>query len=71
MPSPPGSGLLVYGQKTLSIDPPETSQALFLTLQALDTAGGYLGGAQFTAFLNLAYCRTPTAGSIRWPGSGT
>jgi uncharacterized protein (TIGR02145 family) len=59
VPSPPGSGLLVYGHKTLTIDPPGTSQALFLTLQALDTAGGYLGGAQFTAFLDVAYLQDP------------
>jgi uncharacterized protein (TIGR02145 family) len=59
VPSPPGSGLLVYGQKSLTIDPPVTSQAIFLTLQALDTAGGYLGGAQYTAFLDLAYVQDP------------
>jgi uncharacterized protein (TIGR02145 family) len=55
----PNGPLLAYGTDTVKIDPPPTSQAFFMTLQALDGAGGYLNGAQYTAYLDLSYVQDP------------
>lgn len=54
-----GAGPLAYGNADITIDPPPTSEAFFLTLQALDRLGGFLGAAQYTSYLQLSYTEDP------------
>lgn len=57
--SRPGAGPLAYGSADITIGAPQTSEAFFLTLQALDQIGGFLGAAQYTSFLQLSYTQDP------------
>lgn len=54
-----GAGLLAYGSADITIGAPRTSEAFFLTLQALDQIGGFLGAAQYTSYLQLSYTQDP------------
>lgn len=46
---------VAYDKTTLRMQPPQTSEALFVTLQAFDGGGGYLNSQQFTAYLQVSY----------------
>lgn len=50
-----GPGLLSHDRADVTVDPPEVSQPLFMTLQAYGSTGGYLGSMQYTALLQLSY----------------
>jgi uncharacterized protein (TIGR02145 family) len=50
---------VAYDKTTLKMQPPQTSEALFVTLQAFDGGGGYLNSQQFTAYLQVSYVIDP------------
>jgi uncharacterized protein (TIGR02145 family) len=46
---------LDYDNTTVTLSAPQTSEALFVTLQAFDAGGGYLNSQQFTAYMQVSY----------------
>ncbi len=62
----PGPGPLTYGGATVTLPAPQLSEAFFMTLQALDSKGGYLGSGQYTSYLQLSYVRDPS-GTTTYP----
>jgi len=44
-----------YDSTSLTLSAPQTSEALFVTLQAFDAGGGYLNSQQFTAYMEVSY----------------
>ena len=44
-----------YDNTSLTLSAPQTSEALFVTLQAFDAGGGYLNSQQFTAYMEVSY----------------
>jgi uncharacterized protein (TIGR02145 family) len=46
---------LDYDSATVTVPTPQTSEAVFCTLQAFDAGGGYLNSQQFTAYTQVSY----------------
>ena len=46
---------LDYDNATVAVPAPQTSEAIFCTLQAFDANGGYLNSQQFTAYAQVSY----------------
>ena len=44
-----------YDNTSLTLSAPQTSEAIFVTLQAFDAGGGYLNSQQFTAYMEVSY----------------
>jgi uncharacterized protein (TIGR02145 family) len=44
-----------YDKTQVTLPAPQTSEAIFFTLQAFDAGGGYLNGQQFTAYAQVSY----------------
>jgi uncharacterized protein (TIGR02145 family) len=52
-----------YDTTTVVLPAPQSSEAIFFTLQAFDAGGGYLNSQQFTAYAQVSYV-TDTSGHV-------
>jgi uncharacterized protein (TIGR02145 family) len=52
---PPPLKPLAYDTATVTVPAPQSSQAVFFTLQAFDAGHGYLNSQQFTAYAQVSY----------------